>query len=75
MCFFFQLLIAVIVIASVAYAIPIDVGHYAPYALHGPLIHAPVHKVVAEPVVMLNKKKVFTHFKINLFPGISKVLV
>ena len=59
MIFVFQCLIAILAIASLAYAIPIDVGHYAapayavhaPVLHHAPLIHAPVHKVIAEPVV------------------------
>uniref|UniRef100_T1GFH9 Uncharacterized protein n=1 Tax=Megaselia scalaris TaxID=36166 RepID=T1GFH9_MEGSC len=53
----FLVAITIALVASVAYSIPIDVGHYAAPAyavhapvVHAPIIHAPVHKVVAEPV-------------------------
>lgn len=67
-------------IATVAYAIPIDVGHYGPaYAvhapvIHAPLIHAPVHKVVAEPVVR-SYQIMQTSITLHYLSGLSEILL
>lgn len=53
--FQFQSIVAILMLAVAAQALPIELGHYAaPALVHAApaLLHAPIHKaIVAEPVV------------------------
>lgn len=49
-----QYFVAVLLVAAVAQATPIEYGHYgAPALVHAPIYHAPIAKHVVEPVVII----------------------
>lgn len=56
-CLLFQYIVTVLVIAAVANAVPIELGHYghAPLLHAAPIYHSPIAKhIVAEPVVRVH---------------------